>query len=556
MVTRSQRPSLTWRVRQGAYTPASQASQVSAGWDVVPGEVMTNRACGLIGLILLLLATNLPAAPAEQGEKLSLRIEEAVLLALERNLDLMIERIEPLVAHEQIRQVAGDFDPSLKLSAVWKEQKLPINSALEQGGNIDVIKERSFTPTTGVTGKLTPGTEYSLSLVAPAVKTNNPNRLFDLYYPPVLIFGVTQPLLKDLGIEVNLVRFRQAEQIERMASLGVEAKMLSVILDVETNYWTLFFAQQHLGVTESSLELALDLEARLRRKLGAGLATTLNVREAEASVEARRGDLLQAQADLLKAQARLRLLVNPDWELRTRIVAAETPPAEGAPTDLEERLAEAMATRPEPRRQKLLIENLVLEETLAKNNTLPRLDFIGSLGYTGLAGSGTGPRITNVPARLQGRGSYTEAFDEFFTPSGNITWSAGLQVQMPLGSRGALGALEQARLRQQQERVRLTLLNNQIALDVQTAFQDMTAAWGQVAATDEGVKLAREQLDAAERQFSAGLATVRQVLEAQDTLSTAQDKRIQALGNYSTARSRLAAAAGASLHSYHIVIQP
>ena len=535
---------------------SAEAPEVGAGRRRVYDAVMACYAHAIVGLTILVLITGLTVAGADRGETLSLHMKEAVLLALERNLDLTIERIEPLLAHEQIRQAAGEFDPLLKLSAIGKKQELPVTSALELGNESGVIVEESFSPETGLAGKFTTGTQYSVALVAPVIKTDHPNRLFSEYYRPVLNFGVTQPLLRDIGTEVNLVRFRQAEKAERIATLGVEAKMLSVIRDVETNYWALFFAQQHVEVAQGSLQLAEDLVQRVRRLRGAGLATALDLRTAETGVEARRGDLQRAEADLRNVQAQLRVLINPDLDLRTRIRAVEEPADEGVPVDLEEKLAQALARRPEPQRQKLVIENLQLEELLAKNNTRVRLDLIGNLGYTGLAGSGNGPRVVAVPARLQGRSSYTEAFSDFLTPDGNITWSTGLQLQVPLGNREALGRLEQTRLRQQQERLRLLLLTNQISVEVQTAFQDMTAEWARFTALREEVKLSREQLAAQERQFGAGLSTVRQLLEAQDAVAKAEDKRIQALMHYSTARSRLAAAVVASFDTYRLVIQP
>ncbi|MBI1892832.1 MAG: TolC family protein [Candidatus Rokubacteria bacterium] len=485
---------------------------------------------------------------SQERDSLALRVEDAVRLGLERNLDLTIERYEVPIAQEQTRRAASDFDPRVQLSATGGRQELPVNSALEQQAEGGTIVEESVIPEVGLGGKFLTGTRYNLSLVTPVVETNNPNRRFDQYYRPVLTLGLAQPLLKEFGIEVNVVRIRQAERTERIASYGIEAKMLTVIRDVETSYWTLFFAEQHVRVAEGSLELARDLVERLRRMAAAGLATALDVRQGEVGVEVRRADQLRAEADLLNAQVQLRLLTDPGRS--GRIVAVDAPPEERPPVDLAGKLARAVAQRPEILRQELTIENLVLQEMLDKNNTLPSLDVVGSLGYTGLAGRGTGPAITDPAAASRGQGSYFDAFND-----GNFTWSLGLRLQVPLGNRDALGRLEQTRLRLGQERVRLSLLKSQISVEVETAFQDMTAAWGQVMAAAAGVAVAREQLDAQERQLAAGLTTVRRVLEAQDEVARAQDQRIQALVRYGTARSRLAAAAGSSFETYRLVVR-
>jgi outer membrane protein TolC len=294
---------------------------------------------------------------------------------------------------------------------------------------------------------------------------------------------------------------------------------------------------------------------RLLRLLVVGRATNLDVRLAEENAEARRSDLRRAEADLESARVQLQSLISPDPTRMARLVATEAPPEEGAPDGLEARIARALARRPEIRRQELVVENLRAEELLAKNNTLPRLDVLGGVGWNGLAGNTPGPAVRSLPSRLQGRDTYLSAFDDFLQPNGAVSWSLGVRLQMPLGNHEAVGKLEATRLRRDQERTRLSVVRNQVSVDVQSAYQDMSAAWAQVAAADESVRLSREQLEAQERQFSAGRATVRQVLESQDVVAQAEDRRRQAMVLYNVARSRLAASEAATFETYRLVMR-
>jgi outer membrane protein TolC len=505
--------------------------------------------------VCLVVLLGVSPALAAEVEPVSLTLREAVLMALERNLDLKIERYEPFIAHEEIRRAKGEFDPFLNLALSVRGQELPINSALEQQANQATITDDSLTPEGTVGGKLVTGTRYSLGLVAPGVQTDNPNRLFDEYYRPILGMELVQPLLKGFGPEVNTIRIRQAEKSERIARHVVEARVLTVIQDVETRYWILYKAQQHIRVIASSVELAADLVQRLRRLLGVGLATALDVRQAEVTVETRRGDLVRAQADLRNAQAQLALVTDPRDGLSARLQTAEAPKEDGVPVDLAGKLERAMAERPEIRRQEQVVEQLALQVKLDENNVLPNLDLVGSAGYTGLAGKGSGPRVTAPPTSSQGT-SYFDAFNNFFTPDGNLTWSVGLRLQIPLGNREAVARLEQAKLRRGQEEMRLALLRSQIGIEVETAFEEMTAAWGQILAASEGVRVAQEQLAAQERQLEAGLSTVRRVLEAQEVVAFAEDRRIEMVERYTRARSRLAAAAASNFDPYQLMVQP
>ena len=504
--------------------------------------------------LVLLLGTS-PAVGAAEVEPVALTLREAVLLALENNLDLKIERFEPYIAHQEIRRAQGEFDPFLNLALSVRGQELPINSALEQQANQATITDDSLTPEGTVGGKLVTGTRYSLGLLAPGTQTDNPNRLFDEYYRPVFGIELVQPLLKGFGPEVNKIRIRQAEKGERIARHAVEAKVLTVIQDVETRYWTLHKAQQHVRVVGKSVEFATDLVQRLRRLFAVGLTTALDVRQAEVAVEARRGELARAQADLANAQAQLALVTDPKAGVSARLRTVDAPREEGIPVDLAGKLERAIAQRPEIRRQEQVVEQLTLQVKLDQNAVLPNLDVVGSAGYTGLAGKGSGPRVTTPPTSSQGS-DYFDAFNNFFTPDGNLTWSVGLRLQIPFGNREALGRLEQSKLRRAQEEMRLALLKSQIGIEVETAFQEMTAAWGQILAASEGVRLAQEQLAAQERQLEAGLSTVRRVLEAQEAVAFAEDQRIEIVERYARARSRLAAAGASNLDSYQLMVPP
>lgn len=505
-----------------------------------------------------ILATVMVAAaaalPAQDLEGKALSLKEAVRMALEQNLDLLIERVNPLIAHEQIGGARGAFDPDLSFSIPLSRQERPVNSALEQQAPDGVLLQKNFTPEVSFGGKLITGTRYGLSFISLLQRTTNPQRLFDKSYQPVLNFNITQPLLRDFGIEVNLVKVRQAEKNEKRALLGVEAKMLTVIRDVESTYANLFFAQQHVRVAQGSLALAQDLVEHVTRMRDAGLATALDMLEAKSAVEARRADLARARGDLAKAEAQLKLLTDPRLTLDTRILAADAPADRGPPQDREGKVERALAKRPEIAEQQLVIESLMLEERFAENRARWRLDLIGNVGFTGLAGSGLGPNIRLLPPRLEGRDTFGEAFSDYFTRE-SMGWSVGIQLKIPIGNREALAKLGEARLHRRRGELRLSLVKGQIRVEVESAFEDMSAEHARLRASRESVLVAREQLAAQERDLVAGRTTVRKVLEAQDILAQAEARQIQALVNYGNARARLDAAQALTFEAYGLVMQ-
>lgn len=356
-------------------------------------------------------------------------------------------------------------------------------------------------------------------------------------------------------MEINTVRIRQAEKGERAAALGVEARILAVIREVETRYWEVFYARRHVDTARTSLALAEDLVERLTRAREAGLATALDVLEARTAVEARRGDLARARTELASAQARLGLVIDPRAAVAVPRDVLTSPPDHGPPVDLGGLLARALAARPELRQQELAVERVALEERVAMNNLQPRFDLVGGVGYNGLAGEGVNPSLRRgLPSRLQGRDTYTEAFNDFLTPDGNVSWSVGMRLQIPLGRNEAQARLARVRLERRQEELRLAQLRAEIAVEVETAFHQVTAEAERLAAARRGVELAREQLAAQERDLAAGRTTVRRVLEAQEALARAEDAASRAWVDYAAARSRLDAAQAASFETYRLVV--
>ncbi len=517
------------------------------------GALMIRQMLSSLAIGALSLAAAVPASAQGAAPPQPLLLRDAVRLALERNLDLSVQRLEPLINQAQVREASGEFDPLLILSLSYGRQERLVNSTLEETAESGLIVDQTLNPDGQIIGRLPTGTQYNLSLTTPSVNTNNPNRLFDHYYYPVINFGLTQPLLRDFGIETNLVRVRKAEKLERESLLGIEANMLSVIREVESRYWAVSFFQKHVEVTQGTLALAQDLVERLTRLRNAGLATDLDLLDARAVVEARKGDVARAETELTNARAQLRLVVDPRADLGTSLAAAENPAFEGTPVDLAGMLARGLVRRPEIRAQEAAIERLALDEHAARNNTQPRLDAIGNLGWNGLAGSPLGPNVRgDLPSRLQGQESYWDAFRGFFTPDGNVSWSVGMRLQVAVGNREAQGKLDQAKLRRRQGELRLAQARSQVGADVETAFHEVAAESVRYLAAKESVDVARMQLAARERELGAGLATVRKVLEAQDVLALSQDRQNQALVNYATARARLNAAQAETLDTYRL----
>jgi outer membrane protein TolC len=116
---------------------------------------------------------------------------------------------------------------------------------------------------------------------------------------------------------------------------------------------------------------------------------------------------------------------------------------------------------------------------------------------------------------------------------------------MPLFTGGRIHAeivrasLEIRKLEQQQDDLR-----NQIALDVKTALLNLQSARSEVQVANLGVQLSKEEVDQARDRFKAGVANNIEVIQAQDSLSRANDNQIAALYRFNQARADFARSIG------------
>jgi outer membrane protein TolC len=116
---------------------------------------------------------------------------------------------------------------------------------------------------------------------------------------------------------------------------------------------------------------------------------------------------------------------------------------------------------------------------------------------------------------------------------------------MPLFTGGRIRAevvradLEIRKLQEQRDDLR-----NQIALDVKTSLLNLRSARNEVEVANLGVQLSKEEVDQARDRFKAGVANNIEVIQAQDSLSRANDNQIAALYRFNQARADVARSIG------------
>jgi outer membrane protein TolC len=251
-------------------------------------------------------------------------LADAVLNALEHNLDISVSRRTRDVRLTDIIFEQAKFDPTVSLSGRHDKELSPLNRPFfgitgEQLNSVQALDTRDTKVALGLTQKLLTGANYDL--------TFNPERalirdasgfLFNPSYTSGLKLNLSQPLLRNFGLDVNRTQILIAQNQANVEAEVFRDRVLTVISTVEQSYWELVFANENLKVAKAALQAAEELLVGNRAKEEAGVIANVEVLQAEAGVASRKEQILVAEKAIRDQEDQFRRLLAPSLrELRS-----------------------------------------------------------------------------------------------------------------------------------------------------------------------------------------------------------------------------------------------
>lgn len=518
-------------------------------------------------------AARIPAPPIDDEARIvPLSLGEAIASGLERNLALEVQRHAPWIAREGYRAAIGAYDPVFGGELGYGSTETPIANPLLNAGAVgqdaallnhpDQLEEKRTDGKTGLQG-LVPwlGAEYGLAYTGSRLGTTSSIASYEPELRSSLIGTLSIPLLRDLI-------YNQAWTELRVTRLGVDtadetfrAALLDTVLGIEASYWELVAARERERVARKSVDTARALLDQVKTQYEVGVVSKVEVVEAEAGVAERDFNLIVAANEQRLRQDQLADLVfGPDLRATSRFEIQPTDkPSEQITyeTDAGVAVRRALENRPELAAARRQME--ILEERLAyaKNQKLPKLDVVGTYGYSGLAGdphrSGLSSATTPLPVNL-GR-NYGNTHDDYFTRDGSLTWSARGVVSYPLGNQTADARATAAALELRRQRTETRRVEQGIVLQVREALRNLDSAKQGIEAAARRQAAAAEQLRAERIRQEQGESTPFDVLQRERDFVDSEANRIGAERAYRVNAARLERAVGTSLDSNHIVVE-
>ncbi len=500
----------------------------------------------------------------DAGDKLPLHLSDAVAQGIENNLQLQVDRFDPLIAWEGKATTWGAYDPTFSGSVGYGSDYTPNPNRL-----FGAARNRART-TDGALGldALVPWLGASIGLESTGSKLDstqfsNFQTLRPEYRSGIAVTG-TLPLLKGLIWNEPWTLVKTSQTLYENSREAFRANLMDVVQNIETLYWDLVAQKQAVRVAEKSLETARSLLDQTKTQYEVGVKSKVEVVEAEAGVAAREFDLIVAVNRFRRAQDNLIDAVygtqlTPGTHLE--IVPADDPENYVAyQIDTVEAAEKAFHNRPELQQAEYEIDRQQFELKFAKNQRLPQFDIQGRYGVNGLRGKGfgasdvdPGPGVDLQPN--PDTGDYSDTYHDWFTDSGGQEFSVRGVVSIPIGNVGARHTVSRRQLELRRAKTTLTQLKQQIILQVRDGARNLASAQEGIEAANRRQVAAAEQLRAERVRLEYGESTPFRVLEKESDLVSAENQKITALFTYRKSVVDLHRAQGTILQARNIVVE-
>ena len=451
----------------------------------------------------------MPARTVPPGP-LKLTVTEAILLCLENNRSLEVQRLNPAIQQTLEDQERAVFDPEVNAdisAGRVRGERLARSGSDTETFTTDtaegIISMEQYFPT---------GTTVAL---AADTRMNDSSLYENTFYATRLGMTVTQALLRGYGTDVNLVQLKQARLDTRMSEYELRGFTESLVAEVERTYWDYALARRQIEIVDESLKVARQQLDETKELIAVGRLAKAELAAVQAEVAAQEQALIEARANKESIRLQLLRLLNPAgsgiWQREIDLIHKPTLP-EIKLEDVDQYVAVSMRMRPILNQARLEILRGELELVKTRNGLLPLMDLFITLGKSGYANS-FGESVRNIK---------DDSYDVL----------AGVRFNYPVHNRDAKALNRRALLDREQTQKALENLSQLVDVDVRTAFIEVDRTKQQISASSVTRKFDEEKLRTETEKLRVGKSTSFLVAQAQRDLLVSRIAEVRALANY------------------------
>lgn len=493
------------------------------------------------------------------GGELRVTRDQAILLALENNLDLIIARTGPQIAEQEMERALGAFDPTLFADHQFEQRENPTFSTIQNtfGAATTRVEEKEWDYTGGFSGQLSAGITYSSSYNLRRLETSSFFTSLNPEWRAEWASELRIPILKDLFSNQASIAVERSGIGHEISIEDFRQELMDRIQEVENAYWELGSARADDRVARKSLETAQDLLAQTKIRYQVGVVSKVLVTQAEAGVAEREvGAILALNRAEAAQDALLNLIAAPSMQdyASTRLLT-DDPTFLAYDIDPAVIAERAMRLRPEIRIAQKRVEDAEAQLQLAQNQLLPRFDLIASYRHSGLAGDPVPDPFTGLTPLPIFPTNSSGVNDDFLSASGDRSWGVGARFELPLGNDTARAELAQQRIELRRARTSRRRTEQDIILDVRNAARVLRNSADSVEASERRRIATEETLRAEQERLRLGDSTPFLVLEFEEDLAEAESQVIASLQAYRNAITAVERSQGTLLATRNISLE-
>jgi outer membrane protein TolC len=414
-------------------------------------------------------------------EPLSLSIDDAVALGLERNLRLLSDRANLKAVRGDVLQVTNALVPSIRANASTNAQEINLAAMGFKPGSVTI-----------------PG--------------------FNSNFPTIVKVDVTQALLNVNQTLFSVPDYELLRGVKDEAEVVKQNELSSegdLVLSVGTAYLKVLADQSNLANAQALERAAQTLFSQATDKRNAGVGTSLDALRGQVEYQNRQQQRISAENALAKDIIQLNRIMGLPAE--QQLILTDTAPfAQLTDMDLDRAKATAYLRRKDYLSLLAQLRVADRERLAVKYQRLPTLAFDGYYGVIG-----------------QTEGLYHGVF--------KAEGSLKFPIFREAGQRGDTEVItaQLMSLRQREADLRVAIEGQ-----IRSNMLDVNSSHELVKVAQSNVELAQQELSDEQDRFKAGVDDNLPVVDAQATLAGAQAQLVQALYQYNGAKLQLARSTG------------
>ncbi|HZL52365.1 MAG TPA: TolC family protein [Terracidiphilus sp.] len=385
--------------------------------------------------------------------------------------------------------------------------------------------------------------------------SNSPNNTLNPQLNSYFEFYANQELLAGFGLGPNLRFLRIAKTNQKVSDIAFRAQLIATVTQICDLYWDLVNAYDNEHVGERSVAFATETLNTARKQLSLQAIPEMEVLKAEADVATRQQDLTIARTNLELQELYMKNAISRSLD---DPVLQDMPvvPVDHIGTQMQpdaavaqQMIADALKNRTELLESSLVLENSELSRKTARNALLPSLSVYGF--YAGTGYGGTPNPLNNTGSNVPA--GFAGAVDNAFNYS-SPEYQMGFQLMVPLRNRIAKADQYRTELEYRQSQVYLEELKKRIRIEVRNARFALEQGASRVDAARHARDLAQKTLDITQQEQKLGAGSNQQTLSAEHDLALAESALVTAETDYEKARIEVRRATGSVLEDYGISI--